>query len=624
MTTPWTPRFGVHPEGDGARVRVCAPGASRVQVHPENGDVVALEAMGQGVFEGRIGGLAPGRRYKVQVDDHQPWPDPWSRCQPEGVHAASVVIDPAQFTWTDAGWTGVPREQLVIYELHVGTFTREGTFAAATARLPELAALGVTAIELMPIAAFPGTRNWGYDGGSWFAPAAAYGHPDDLRALIDAAHALGLAVLLDVVYNHLGPDGAYLAAFMPTFFTDRHHTPWGRAINLDGPGSAEVRRIICDNALSWLHEYHLDGLRLDATHALIDTSDEHVLAQLAREVATEVTGRHVHLIAEDERNFAPLMLPLDGGGSGLTGVWADDFHHAMRRRLAGDHEAWFSDFDGSTREVATALARGWVFSGQTSPRSGKPRGTSPDALPLEAFVICLQNHDQIGNRAHGDRLHHQIDATAWLAASTVLLTSPETPLLFMGQEWAASTPFLFFTDHEPTLGAQVVAGRREEFGRFAAFADPLVREQIPDPQAVSTFDASILDWSERDTSPHADALAATTRLLEIRRAHVSSASRRRDRIHAVAPDDHIVMVAQRSTTGGMLLTVADLTGEGVRRVAVPAAIESSPSVEVLFSTHPDVRVETSRDADAGGLVLSITDISSEPFGLVIHLTGVPL
>ena len=333
----------------------------------------------------------------------------------------------------------------------------------------------------MPVAAFPGARNWGYDGAALFAPSERYGHPDDLRALIDRAHALGLAVLLDVVYNHLGPDGAYVAAWMPTIFTDRHASPWGRGINLDGPGCAHVRRLICDNALHWLIEYHLDGLRIDATHALADDSPEHILAQLARELAAHVGHRHVHLIAEDDRNLDTLLHPLEQGGYGMTGVWADDFHHAVRRHLAGDHEAWFADFRGSTDEIAAAVRDGWVFTGQHASHYDGPRGTSPAGVPVEASVICLQNHDQVGNRAHGDRLHHQVGEAAWLAATTLLLMAPETPMLFMGQEWAASSPFLFFTDHEATLGELVVEGRRREFVRFSTFNDPEARAADPEP-----------------------------------------------------------------------------------------------------------------------------------------------
>jgi maltooligosyltrehalose trehalohydrolase len=637
MTARWAPAFGAHLEPGGATVRVCAPAATRVRVCLAGRTPVTLTAGDGGVFSGAIEGAAAGDRYTLQIDDHSEWPDPWSRWQPEGVHRPSMLIDPTRFAWTDGDWRGVPRERLVIYELHVGTFTPEGTFTAAAARLPALAALGVTAVELMPVAAFPGARNWGYDGAAWFAPSERYGHPDDLRALVDVAHGLGLAVLLDVVYNHLGPDGAYLAAVMPTVFTDRHHTPWGRAINLDGPGSAAVRRVICDNALHWLLEYHLDGVRLDATHALIDDSPEHLLAQLAREVETHVIGRTVHLIAEDERNLDTLLLPRHLGGAGLTGVWADDFHHAIRRYLAGDHEAWFTDFAGSTSEIARAVAAGWVFSGQSTTHFRGPRGTSPEALPIEAHVICLQNHDQVGNRAHGERLHHQIDMARWLAATTLLLTAPETPLLFMGQEWAASAPFLYFTDHQDALGALVVEGRRNEFGRFSAFADVGTRDQIPNPQAEATFRASVLDWTERQQPPHAGVLAETRALLAIRHAHLTAAPRPRSTIRAYAPDDSLVLVAQPSDASGVLVTCVDLGGSGSRvldladrRLApvlhdvLPPAEASGGGTAVHAAARTTARVlhATRRAADARleGHQLHL-DAPAEPFGLVLHLTG---
>ena len=479
----WMPAFGARLDESGARLRVCAPGATTVRAHLDYLPPVEMARVEPDVFETHLLGARAGDRYRLQRDDNEPWPDPCSRWQPAGVHGSSMLVDPDAFAWSDGGWRGVARHRLVIYELHIGTFTPDGTFAAAIERLPDLVDLGVTAIELMPVAAFPGSRNWGYDGGALFAPSERYGHPDDFRALVDRAHALGLAVLLDVVYNHLGPDGAYLAAWMPTIFTDRHASAWGRGINLDGPGSAHVRRLICDNALHWLIEYHLDGLRIDATHSLHDDSPEHILAQLAREVAAHITERHVHLIAEDHRNLDTLLHPLAQGGYGMTGVWADDFHHAVRRHLAGDHEAWFADFHGSTDEIAAAVRDGWVFTGQHASHYDGPRGTSPAGVPVEASVICLQNHDQVGNRAHGDRLHHQVDEATWLAATTLLLTAPETPLLFMGQEWAASSPFLFFTDHEAKLGELVIEGRRREFVRFSSFRDPGARQGIPSPQA---------------------------------------------------------------------------------------------------------------------------------------------
>lgn len=616
MTPGWSPAFGAILDDTGATLRICAPGATVVCAVMEDGRSLRLERGEDDVFAGHVAGARAGHRYQLRKDDGPLWPDPCSRFQPEGVHGPSMLIDANTFAWTDASWRGVPRHALVIYELHVGTFTEEGTFAAAMARLPDLVELGVTAIELMPIAAFPGRWNWGYDGAALFAPSERYGHPDDLRRLVDRAHTLGLAVLLDVVYNHLGPDGAYLAAWMPTIFSDRHRSAWGRGINLDGPGSAKVRRLLCDNALHWLLDYHFDGLRLDATHALVDDSPEHLLAQLAREVGTLVCDREVHLIAEDERNLNTLLMPVERGGAGMTGVWADDFHHAVRRHLAGDHEAWFTDFTGTTAEIATAVRDGWVFSGQPASHYGGSRGTSPEECPIEASVICLQNHDQVGNRAMGDRLHHQISCGAWLAATALLLTAPETPLLFMGQEWAASSPFLFFTDHPDELGRLVVEGRRREFSKFSAFADEDARAWIPNPQAEGTLRASVLRWEEREANPqHTSVLDCTRRLLQIRRAHLAS-PRDRAQIACEALDAHSLRLLQPSTKGGWLLTIVDFDGSGPRDVRLPSGADAT-TIDVLEDTAP---LEGGRVHAENGIMRVAP--SGGPYGLVLHVREV--
>lgn len=619
MSEGWAPAFGAQVDATGVRFTVCAPTAREVAVVLEDGATRPLAKDGEDTFVGHVAGAGVGTRYRFHVDGHGPWPDPCARWQPDGVHGPSMVVDPQAYAWTDGEWRGVARPRLVVYELHVGTFTPEGTFAAAAARLPYLRELGVTAIELMPIAAFPGTRNWGYDGAALFAPSERYGTPDALRAFVDAAHGLGLAVLLDVVYNHLGPDGAYLAAFMPTIFTDRHQSPWGRGINLDGPGCAAVRRLICDNALHWLLEYHMDGLRLDATHALADDSPEHILAQLSREVSAHVRDREVHLIAEDERNLDWLVLPGKDGGAGLTGVWADDFHHATRRHLAGDHEAWYSDFEGTTEEIARAIGDGWIFSGQHAAHYAGPRGTATTRVPIEAPVICLQNHDQVGNRAHGDRLHHQVPLGTWLAASALLLTAPETPMLFMGQEWAASTPFLYFTDHAPDLGALVVEGRRNEFRRFSAFSDPATRDLIPSPQGTDTFAASVLRWEEALQAPHAHVLTQTRDLLAIRHAHLRQ-PRDRTRVRSEAAGPHAVWIAQPSALGGLLVTLADFSGTGAHRVAIGDLLSGTASLERLYETRPTPDDVLVRDVRLDGNALVI-DAANQPFAIVLHVTG---
>jgi maltooligosyltrehalose trehalohydrolase len=520
-----------------------------------------LDAPRDGYFDLCVEGVGAGARYRYLVDGRGPFADPASRFQPDGVHGASQVVDPGGFEWFDADWRGVGRDDLVVYELHVGTFSNAGTFRGVVERLPHLRRLGVTALELMPVADFPGQRNWGYDGVAPFAPARCYGTPDDLRFLVDRAHDAGLAVLLDVVYNHVGPDGAALFAFSPWYFTDRHPSPWGAGVNLDGPHAAEVRAFFIENALHWIHEYHLDGLRLDATHAMCDDSPRHFLAELTARVRRSVTDRQVVLVAEDHRNLAQMVKPERDGGWGLDGVWADDLHHQVRVALAGDRDGYYADYSGSAADIAATLERGWFFTGQHSSYLGEPRGTDPAGIAPRAFVVCLQNHDQVGNRAFGERLHHQIDLAAWRAAIVLLLAAPETPLLFMGQEWAAASPFLYFTDHHAELGALVTEGRRREFARFAAFADAGVRQRIPDPQALSTFEASRLDWTEPSAEPHASILRLHEALLALRRSEPALACAAVDGSVADAVGDDTI--AMRRTSGSAsALVVVRLRGEG--------------------------------------------------------------
>ncbi len=523
-TNAWSARLGATRAGGGVRFRVWAPVARAVELVLEDGSdrVLALRPDSEGFYETTLEGVVSGTRYRYRVDGQGPFPDPASRRQPLGVHGPSEVVDAARFAWTDQGWPGIEMADLVIYELHVGTFSPSGTFAGVREKLSTLLELGITAIELMPVADFPGQHNWGYDGVCPFAPARCYGDNDDLRALVDAAHGMGLAVLLDVVYNHLGPDGNYLGVFSPFINSESHHTPWGQAINLDGPSCGPVRAYFIENALHWLCEYHFDGLRLDATHALVDESPRHFLAELA-EQAHALSGPRRLVIAEDERNLAAIVRPGHEGGMSLDGVWADDFHHQLRRRLAGDSDGYFADFSGSADDVAKTIARGFFFRGQTVPRLGRSRGSDPSGIPAERFVFCIQNHDQVGNRALGERLHHQIDAAAYRAALALLLLSPETPLLFMGQEWAASSPFLYFTDHNQELGRLVTEGRRSEFKSFAAFSSPDARARIPDPQDEATFARSRLIWEERGREPHAQVLQLHRALLDVRRRAVSRA-----------------------------------------------------------------------------------------------------
>jgi maltooligosyltrehalose trehalohydrolase len=508
-----------------------------------------------------------GDRYRYRVDGKGPYPDPASRFQPGGIHGPSEVVYPNDFPWSDSSWRGISLDDTVIYELHVGTFTRDGSFAGIIDRLPRLAELGVTALELMPVADFPGGRNWGYDGVSLFAPARCYGQPDDLRRLVDTAHRLQLAVLLDVVYNHLGPDGNYLNVYSPFYFSMRRPTAWGAGPDLDGEHSAMVRGFFIENALHWIHEYHLDGLRLDATHALRDDGQRHFLAELSARVHGSVAGRQVLVIAEDHRNLASMLKPESAGGWGLDAVWADDFHHQVHRHLAGDCDGYYRDFTGSTRDLATTIRQGWFYCGQRSVHRNEPRGTDPGDIPPRQLVWCLQNHDQIGNRALGERLHHQIDLAAYRAATALLLCSPATPLLFMGQEWAASTPFLFFTDHHRQLGSRVTEGRRQEFKSFTAFSDPQARERIPNPQAEETFLASKLIWSEADQEPFAAMRRFYQALLHLRRTETALRNGERKSYAAAACGESAILLVRTAPSGSAVLLLVQLRETSIVNVS---------------------------------------------------------
>jgi maltooligosyltrehalose trehalohydrolase len=525
------------------------------------------------MFQGESASMRPGDLYGYRVDGQGPFPDPASRRQPAGVHGPSQIVDPQAFRWSDAAWRGIPRAELVLYELHVGTFTPEGTFAAAADRLADLAGLGITAVQLMPVADFPGRRNWGYDGVDLFTPARCYGTPDDLRGLVDHAHGLGVAVHLDVVYNHFGPYGNYLGRFSPFYLSERHRTPWGPAVNLDGPHSAMVREFFIENALHWVHEYHLDGLRLDATHTMVDEGARHFLAELAVRIRRHDAARPIHLIAEDHRNLACLLHPEDRAGWGLDGVWSDDFHHQLRRLLAGDEDGVYRDFAGTIPDLVTTLNRGWLFCGEYSLHRGRNRGTDPAGIEPRRFIFFLQNHDRIGNRALGERLNHQVEAAAYRAASALLLAAPQTPLLFMGQECAASSPFLFFTDHEPELGRKVREGRRHEFRQYRAFQDAVLLGRMPDPQDEATFLASQLNWAERDREPHASTLFLYRALIALRRNDLPLGSAGLGDFHATPLDENSLLLAYSTEDMGIWL-VCRLRGAGPVTLALaPASAE---------------------------------------------------
>lgn len=507
------PVLGAQVRGDGTcfGVYCTTAGSCAVRLLKGEGQPVAtceLTARGDGYFAAELAGVGPGALYKFVLDGRE-LPDPYARFLPHGVHGPALVVGPG-YRFQHAG-VARPLAEHVIYELHIGTFTEAGTYAAAQQRLPALAALGITAIELMPLSAFPGQRGWGYDGVAHFAPFAPYGTPDELRQLIDAAHGLGLAVFLDVVYNHFGPSGNYLASYSPAYFAPEIRNAWGAAPDFRQP---VMRRYVLDNAQYWLGEFGFDGLRLDATHAMIDLSPRHILGELAEVVAQRFPAPRKLLFAEDDRNEPALVAEL-----GLDAQWADDFHHTVRVTLTGEQDGYYAAYPPGAASIAETIRGGWFYRGQPFPThpDRKPRGKPAAALPAEAFVYCIQNHDQIGNRALGERLCSSAPLAAYQLASAILLFLPMTPLLFMGQEWAASSPFQFFTDHDAELGPHISKGRREEFKGFAAFADPRLLDQIPDPQAAETFTRSRLRWAERELEPHRSTLALYTELLRLRR-----------------------------------------------------------------------------------------------------------
>jgi maltooligosyltrehalose trehalohydrolase len=462
----------------------------------------------------------PRDRYFYLVDDEPlQLPDPVSRLLPEGVHGPTEIVDTSAFRWSDAGWRGVDYREYVLYELHVGTFTPEGTLDSVIGKLDYLKELGITAIELLPLAAFPGKRNWGYDGVSMYAVQESYGGPEGLKQLVDAAHGKGLAVVLDVVYNHLGAEGNYLSKFGP-YFTSKHHTPWGDAINYDDEGSENVREYVIENALHWIREYHLDGLRLDAVHAIKDDSKTHIVAELrdrVQEFASQ-EGRHIALMVESDENSPKYVRPRSAGGFGLDGVWSDDFHHAVHTHFTGESEGYYQDF-GALDDLIRAINEGFVFQGQEFNFWGRPRGESSDGMRPEAHVICIQNHDQVGNRAAGDRLTSLVPLGVRKLMAALLLLAPQTPLLWMGQESDEPNPFQFFTDYgDPQLKKAVTEGRRKEFEGFSSFAG-----EVPDPQDPETFKRSKLDWTftpERD-----EMLTWYRQLITLRKALYKSGER---------------------------------------------------------------------------------------------------
>ncbi len=516
--------FGAEVDDGGTRFRLWAPDARAVSLQLENAAApreIGMTAREGGWFEVRCGTARAGTRYRYCIDGQALVPDPASRFQPDGVHGPSEVVDPRAHVWRDARWRGRPWEEAVLCEFHVGAGTPNGRFHEVIAQLDDLVELGITGLALMPLAECPGAHNWGYDGVYPFAPEGAYGRPEELKQLIEAAHGHGLMVLLDVVYNHFGPEGNYLGQYASPFFTHRHQTPWGAAIDFEGPRSRPVRDFFVHNALFWLEEYGLDGLRLDAVHAIHDAIRPDVLTELAHRVRERFGGeREVHLILENDHNEARrLQRTGDDTPCEYTAQWNDDLHHALHVLLTGECDGYYEDCaDRPIAHLGRSLAEGFAWQGEPSPhRGGAPRGEPSALLPPTAFVSFLQNHDQIGNRALGERLGTLVSTAALRAGTAVLLLAPQIPLLFMGEEWAAPEPFLFFCDFGPELAGAVREGRRREFAAFPAFRDPAARARIPDPGAPETFAATRLDRRHATRAPHAAVRALHAELLDLRR-----------------------------------------------------------------------------------------------------------
>jgi maltooligosyltrehalose trehalohydrolase len=511
--------FGARLVDDAVHFRLWAPSQEEVSVIVDGGAPVSMCRSDVGWHDLKTSVAKVGSLYKFRLQDGLEVPDPASRFQPADVHGPSEVVDPLGHKWHDSTWQGRPWEESIIYELHIGVFTQRGTFRSTIDRLDYLADLGITAIEIMPIADFPGGRNWGYDGVLAFAPDSSYGRPEDLKALIDAAHARNIMVFLDVVYNHFGPDGNYLPAYSP-IFTEHHKTPWGAAVNFDSVGSELVREFVIQNAIYWISEFHFDGLRLDAVHAIKDDSETHILDELASRVRNAGHGRQVHLILENEENEAAPLERVNGKPLYYTAQWNDDIHHALHAAATGETSGYYADYAGHTDKLGRALAEGFAFQGEMMDYRGSRRGEPSRQLPPTAFVSFIQNHDQVGNRAFGDRLTSFAPAEAVRAIVSIYLLLPQIPMLFMGEEFGASQPFPFFAHFEPELADAVREGRRAEFAKFPEFQDPRRRQAIPDPTSEATYLSAKLNWVDTAEASHAQWSNLYRELLTIRHREI--------------------------------------------------------------------------------------------------------
>ncbi len=557
--------------------RVWAPAAAKVDLVTASGRV-AMIAQSGGWWSVDLSSESSRSDYAFSLDGGPPLPDPRSPSQPHGVHEFSRPVDHAAFAWSDAGWQPAPLSSAIIYECHIGTFTAAGTFDSAVERLSYLKDLGVTHLEIMPVAEFPGTRGWGYDGVDLYAPHHGYGGPDALKRLVDACHANHIGVILDVVYNHFGPDGNYTGQFGP-YLTNRYVTPWGQAVNLDDAGSHEIRRYFCDNAMMWMRDYHVDALRIDAIHAIFDASAIHFLEQLASEVEalSARLGRHLVLTAETDLNQPRAVVPREAGGYGIDAQWSDDFHHALHAILSGERNSYYEDF-GALADLAKSLTRVFVYDGGYSRFRRRDHGRSvPTGLSAHRFVGFIQNHDQVGNRAKGERLGHLISVDRLKIAAALMLTAPFVPMLFQGEEWNASSPFQYFTDHsDPALAAAVSKGRRAEFPES-------IRPEVPDPQAPETFHRSKLDWTERERGEHRDILQWYRALIALRRRVPDFTDGRLERTTVVFDEAARWLWMRRGAS-----VVACNLAETAQRISLG---EDTGRLKVALASKSEVRLE---------------------------------
>lgn len=535
-----------------------APEAQQVEVVLEApiSATFELERDEAGYFVGASASAPPGSLYKYRVDGAGPWPDPCSRYQPQGPHGPSMVVDTEKHCWSDGAWRGARIQGQVIYELHIGAFTAEGTFDAAAGKLPYLRDLGVTMLELMPLAECPGRWNWGYDGVQLFAPYHVYGDYDALKRFVDRAHALGVAVILDVVYNHLGPDGNYLKCFSPRYFSARHKTEWGEALNFDDAHSHGARALVIENVRYWVREFHIDGFRLDATQSIFDDSPRHIIAELVDEARAAAQPRDIVVIAENEPQCAEHLLPASQGGFGLDAMWNDDFHHAARVALTGSRDGYFHDYTGRAQEFLSCIRRGFLYQGQWYAWQKQPRGSAVRGLPPWSYVVFTQNHDQVGNTFIGERIHTNVAPSRYRALTALMLLAPQTPLLFMGQEFACSRRFMFFAEHHVELGRRVHQGRREFIRQFKAYADQAVQALIADPRDPAVFRDSKLDWSEAER--HGPALLFHRELLALRARDPVISQQRADALEGATLSEHALALRWFDDVHGERLLLVNL------------------------------------------------------------------